>query len=440
MNDFELLTFIVLAVSLFLDFCASAAGGALLNADPARLLLQQGEQSVPQLDRMLRLIHALPRFKASLEFLQSVLRFLIVAAATWRFVPWQELQDNPLRALEVLFFTSLVIFLTEWIGQLLILRQPETWVRRLIPFARGAMTLASPFVAYPFKVLAGDRPGHETSVTESELINLVDASQQEGLLEREEHKMIVSIFRLGDTLAREIMVPRIDILALEINTPITQAVDMLLQTGHSRAPVFKDTIDNVVGLLYAKDLLRVWREGSQPASLSDLLRPAYFVPEAKKVDELLAELQARRIHMAIVVDEYGGVAGLVTLEDIVEEIVGEIQDEYDQGEEQIYQMINQNEYLFQGRIDLDDFNEIMGTALPKNEAESLSGLIYSRIGRVPAPGDQVQIGNLNLTVEQVSGQRIRKVRAAFLPPVLEMPEEDSIQEQGQTQAEAKHVE
>lgn len=144
--------------------------------------------------------------------------------------------------------------------------------------------------------------------------------------------------------------------------------------------------------------------------------------------------------MAIVVDEYGGVAGLVTLEDIVEEIVGEIQDEYDQGEEQIYQMINQNEYLFQGRIDLDDFNEIMGTALPKNEAESLSGLIYSRIGRVPAPGDQVQIGNLNLTVEQVSGQRIRKVRAAFLPPVLEMPEEDSIQEQGQTQAEAKHVE
>lgn len=440
MNDFDPLTIIILTVALSLDFCASAAGGALLNVDPARFLLQQGERSIPHLDRSLRLINALPRFKTSLEFLQTILRFLIVAAALWRFVRWDTVQDNPLQVLEILLFTTLVIFLTEWTGQLLVLRQPETWAHRLLPFARGAMTLASPFVAFPFRVIAGGQPESETSVTESELINLVDAGQQEGLLERDEHKMIVSIFRLGDTLAREIMVPRIDILALEVDTPITQAVDVLLQTGHSRAPVFKDTVDNIVGLLYAKDLLRVWREGSQPASLSELLRPAYFVPEAKKVDELLAELQARRIHMAIVVDEYGGVAGLVTLEDIVEEIVGEIQDEYDQGEEQVYQMVNENEYIFQGRIDLDDFNEIMGTALPKTEAESLSGLIYSRIGRVPAPGDQVRIGNLNLTVEQVSGQRIRKVRAAFLPPDVEKSDEAVSQERVRPQEEAKHAE
>jgi CBS domain containing-hemolysin-like protein len=133
------------------------------------------------------------------------------------------------------------------------------------------------------------------------------------------------------------------------------------------------------------------------------------------VDELLAELQAKRIHMAIVVDEYGGVAGLVTLEDIVEEIVGEIRDEYDQAEEQTYQAINDDEFLFQGRIDLDDFNDIMGTQLPNQEADTLGGLIYSRIGRVPAVGDNVKIKDLELTVEQVSGQRIRKVRAQRTP-------------------------
>lgn len=231
--------------------------------------------------------------------------------------------------------------------------------------------------------------------------------------------MIVSIFRLGDTFAREIMVPRIDILALEVNTPIDQAMDALQQSGHSRVPVYKDSVDNILGLLYAKDLLRFWRTGQQEASLSELLRPAYFIPEAKMVDELLAELQAKRIHMAIVVDEYGGVAGLVTLEDIVEEIVGEIRDEYDQAEELIYQAINDDEFIFQGRIDLDDFNDIMGTQLPNSEADTLGGLIYSRIGRVPTAGDNVKIEDLELTVEQVSGQRIRKVRAQRMPSAFQ---------------------
>jgi CBS domain containing-hemolysin-like protein len=210
------------------------------------------------------------------------------------------------------------------------------------------------------------------------------------------------------------MVPRIDVLALDVNTPIDETMDALKNSGHSRVPVFKDSVDNILGLLYAKDLLGIWKEGHREVSLSDHLRQAYFVPEAKKVAELLTELQAKRIHMAIVVDEYGGVAGIVTLEDIVEEIVGEIRDEYDQAEELLYQAVNDDEYLFQGRIDLDDFNDIMGTELPNGEADTLSGLIYSRIGRVPTAGDNVQIQDLQLTVEQVSGQRIRKVRALRL--------------------------
>jgi putative hemolysin len=225
-------------------------------------------------------------------------------------------------------------------------------------------------------------PGHpETpgAVTEDDLKTLVDAGQEDGVLELGERRMIYSVFDLGDTLAREIMVPRIDMIALDVETPLLSAVDAVLQYGHSRLPVYEEAVDQTLGLLYAKDLLRVFREGGQLSSLRDLLRPAYFVPEAKKVDELLAEMQEQRIHLAIVVDEYGGVAGMVTLEDIVEEILGEIQDEYDQEEEAPYQEVKDGEYIFLGRVDLDDFNEIMGSHLSKDEAETLGGLkkIYS---------------------------------------------------------------
>jgi CBS domain containing-hemolysin-like protein len=252
-------------------------------------------------------------------------------------------------------------------------------------------------------------------VTEDELKNLVGAGQQEGIFPKGEGRMIYSIIHLADTLAREIMVPRIDMLALEVNTPLPEAADLFLQSGHSRVPVFEESIDNTLGLLYAKDLLRVWREGNQIDSLRALLRPAYFVPEAKKIDELLAEMQSQSIHMAIVVDEYGGVAGLVTLEDIVEEIIGEIRDEYDQAEEAPYQALKNGEFIFQGRVDLDAFNEVMGSHISKDEADTIGGLIYSRLGRVPTVGEEVLDDGLRLTVENVSGLRIRKVRAAWLP-------------------------
>jgi CBS domain containing-hemolysin-like protein len=218
------------------------------------------------------------------------------------------------------------------------------------------------------------------------------------------------------------MIPRIDLLALDADTSLEEAILALNKSGHSRVPVYEESIDNVIGLLYAKDLLRAHIEGQNIQSLRNLLRPAYFVPEAKKVDELLREMQARSIHMALVVDEYGGIAGLVTLEDIVEEIVGEIRDEYDAGEEQLYEKVSDNEYIFHGRIDLDDFNSVMNTDLPKDAADTLGGYIYSQIGRVPTGGEQVEAGNLVLTVEMVSGRRIRRVRAVSRSTISETEE------------------
>jgi CBS domain containing-hemolysin-like protein len=188
-------------------------------------------------------------------------------------------------------------------------------------------------------------------------------------------------------------------------------LEALVESGYSRVPVYDGRVDNVIGILYAKDLLSVWRDGNGGSvDIRSLLREPYFVPEAKKADELLAEMQLRRVHMGIVVDEYGGVAGVVTLEDIVEEIFGEIQDEYDV-EDMPYQVMDDGSYLFRGRIDLDDFNHVMDSNLPAEEADTLSGFIYGRLGHVPVTGESVAVDNLHLSVEQVSNRRIRLVRA-----------------------------
>jgi CBS domain containing-hemolysin-like protein len=242
-------------------------------------------------------------------------------------------------------------------------------------------------------------------------MTLVDAGEEEGVIEEDEKAMIYSIFQLDQTLAREIMIPRIDLIAFEGSTSLREATDSLLGTGHSRAPVYSSSVDDVIGLIYIKDLLAAWKEDALDRTVSELMREAYFVPEAKIVDDLLAEMRARRVHMVIVVDEYGGTAGLVTIEDIVEEIVGEILDEYDYLEELPYQRLQEGEYIFSGGIDLDDVNQITGANVPKEGSETLGGFIYSQLGKVPVTGEIVDAGGLHFVVEEVAGRRIRKIRA-----------------------------
>jgi CBS domain containing-hemolysin-like protein len=171
-------------------------------------------------------------------------------------------------------------------------------------------------------------------------------------------------------------------------------------------------VDHIIGLAYIKDLLDGWRKGRQFEPISNFMREAYFIPEGMKLDDLLAEMQSKRVHMAVVVDEYGGTAGVVTIEDIVEEIVGEIRDEYDFAEEASYQQLKDGEFLFSGGIDLDDVNLLAGSELPKDTSETLGGFIYGHLGRVPKRGEVVEAGGLRLIVDQVAGRRIRKVRAS----------------------------
>ena len=417
-----------LLVLLCLDLFTIAFRSALLNASLARLLALREEMEA-KVNRAVNLLHAPQEWLAASNLLQLLTRFLGASLLLALFFPKELTFSSMLMMLGILLLAAAVVFWLEWAVEVAITHHPETWAMRLAPYVRSLTVILSPLLVLPLAI--GRRKGEAqepvSTVTEAELKSMVDAGHEGGVLEGDERQMIYSIFELGDTLVREIMLPRIYINALEVSTPLAEAVDALVKSGHSRMPVYAESVDNILGLLYAKDLLRVWnqvlagnqalagRQGEQIDSLRSLLRPATFVPEAKKVDELLEEMQAGHVHMAMVVDEYGGIAGLVTLEDIFEEIVGEIQDEYDQSEEAPYILVGEGEYVFQGKVDLRDFNEVMGSQLPTEETETLGGFIYEQVGRVPSSGENLQVGDISLTIEQVTGRRIRKVRAKKQP-------------------------
>lgn len=408
----DLFFLLVFLLTIF-DLVLIATRTAFTHVGHARLLGMR-EQLPEQTSRTLLLLPKLTRVRAAITFPLITARFLLAGLLVY-YASQMHTQSPFLLVTGILLGGAFVLFWLEWWVERYISQTPDIWALRLTPFVNVLVAVLSWLLWLPlgFFIESEEKAELQVAVTEDELKTLVDAGQEEGLFERGERRMIISIFQLGDTLAREIMVPRIDMVAIEADTDLMEAVDILHKTGFSRVPVYEESVDNTLGLLYAKDLLRLWREGNGPESLRDLVRPAYFIPEAKKVDELLAEMQAQRVHMAIVVDEYGGVAGLVTLEDIIEEVVGEIRDEYDHAEESPYQVLKNGDYVFQGRVDLDDFNDIMGSELPADEADTIGGLIYSRMGRVPSVGETVQENSLLLTVEQVSGRRIRKVRARW---------------------------
>jgi len=426
---------LLLIVIILVDLAVAAVRASLFSARATHLVMLRDQRPVAA-DRTLALLSR-PRLRISLR-LALVLMHLLFAVLVWiLFDRWLSAAnagqavvaapDQPLLGFAMLILAGSLLMVVEYSIEGRILQNPEMWAMTLGPLGALLDFVFTPLAALLLALLGYTAQQNVTpEMTEDDLKTWVEAGQKEGTLEKEERKMIYSIFHFGETLAREIMVPRIDILALDANTTLEDAIDAFSRSGHSRVPVYEDSIDNIIGLLYAKDLLAVRRGTSEPiAAMREYLRPAYFVPEAKKVDDLLTEMQSSRVHMAVVVDEYGGVAGLVTLEDIMEEIIGEIQDEYDQAEESLYQQIGPDEFVFHGRIDLNDFNEIMGTHLEKEAMDTLGGYIYGEIGRIPTGGEAIEADGLVLTVEQVSARRIRKVRARKLQSTQEMEVEQS---------------
>jgi CBS domain containing-hemolysin-like protein len=259
---------------------------------------------------------------------------------------------------------------------------------------------------------AGIRQG--PYVSEQELLALADAAAQQDVIEREERTLIHSIIDFGDTVVREVMVPRPDMVTVETNTPVSEAIDVSIANGFSRIPVVGQGTDDIRGVVFSKDLMKAEREGHRDDPVSTIMREAHFVPETKKVSELMREMQAKKFHQAIVVDEYGGTSGLVTLEDLLEELVGEIEDEYDVAETAVERLAD-GSVRVTARMPIDKVNELVGADLPEGDWDTVGGLVYNLLGHVPSEGEQVDADGYRLTAERVTGRRIGRVRISKVP-------------------------
>jgi CBS domain containing-hemolysin-like protein len=245
-------------------------------------------------------------------------------------------------------------------------------------------------------------------VTEDEIRHMVDVAEDEEEIEEEERELIHSIFEFGDTVVREVMVPRPDMICLKGGATFDEALSVIIEAGYSRIPLYESDTDNIIGVLYAKDLMKRMHEGRNGGSASQLGRAPTFVPETKKVADLLREMQEQHVHMAVVVDEYGGTAGLVTIEDLIEEIVGEIVDEYDQ-EEPLIEPIDDDTIRVDAKMPIDEVNDLLDVELPHEEWDTVGGLVFALTGRVPAAGEKVRFDGLEFTTERVTGRRVQKV-------------------------------
>jgi len=278
-----------------------------------------------------------------------------------------------------------------------------------------ALFLLTQIFTRPF----GGIPQAGAMVTEEEIRALVETGQAQGLLEPKEREMISSIFELGEKEVREVMVPRTDIVAVDVNTPATELFELIQRTGHSRQPVYQGSLDQIVGMVYVKDLFQRLARGERTFDIRQLIRPVLFVPETKKADQLLREMQRDKVHLAVVVDEYGGTAGIVTLEDLVEEIVGEIRDEYE-AEQSLVLPVSENEAVMDARIPFEDVRETFDIDVePSEDYDTLGGFITNQLGHFPRAGESVEAGGARFTVESVEGKRIRRVRITRLQPTPE---------------------
>lgn len=333
-------------------------------------------------------------------------------------------------ALAIFVAVVVMLVLGRAVPRSVALRLPDEVALACARIARFAVILLSPITGaingiatLIIGLLRVPTPSQSTAMaTEEELIQLVREEAGDNRIEEEELAFVNSIFRFTDTTVRDVMAPRVDMIGVPRQATVRDAVDAALEAGHSRLPVFDGSLDRIVGVVYAKDLLRFVGRGNADASIVAVMRPPLFVPEGKGVPELLRELQARRVHMAIVIDEYGGTAGLVTIEDILEEIVGEIQDEYDT-EPPLVEALPDGAYIVNARMEVGDFEQLMDVhwADDEQEREPLAGLIFDRFGRIPDVGDKLWIEGITFTVLDIENQRLATLRVEREPEETPAP-------------------
>jgi len=420
MTGQEFFEVVVLIVCFFVAALASGTETALTSVGRLRVrfLAEQGSQAASILQRL----RADPnRFLSTVLFINTLA--LIVAStatallseslftrwgvpSTWRL--WLTLLDSVLLSVVLLIaaeVTPKTLAITHAERVALAAAGP---VDRLASFLGPILWV----VTIVSRGLTGGRAARAPYLTEEELVSLLHVSEEQGVIEEQEHQMIHGIIEIGDKTVREIMIPRTDVVAVEKDVGLKDIVRLFKEHRHTRMPVFDGDIDHVVGLIHTKDLLLFYTlSSSQKFDIDRMLRPIEFTPEQKKVDELLHDMRTKKVHMMIVVDEYGGTAGLVTLEDLLEEIVGEIRDEYDSAEEDQLVILNDHEARVDAGFPLEELNSRLGLAIEESgDYDSVGGYVHSMLGKLASPGDTFRGGKAKWTVEKVKGRRIETIR------------------------------
>jgi putative hemolysin len=428
------LEIVVIALLIAVNGVFVAAEIALVTVRRSRIRQLSDEGDLRAM-RVSRMIEKPGRLLATIQLGITFIGFLAAAFAGARIAgamaEWLR-GIGPLSAsadvLALLLVTLVVSLVTIVFGELV----PKTLA--LAHAERYALTLARPVdvlgrtlapvvwflttVTHLITRLLGVPAVANDAITAEELRILVERGSEQGTIEAEEEQMIGAVLELGEQRAHEVMVARVDMVTLAVDASLGEIVKTIVSEGHSRIPVYEHNIDNIIGMLYAKDLLPYLVGQDRPPEIRRLVRTPLFVPESMLVDELLRSLQRRRVHIAVVLDEHGGTAGLVTIEDLLEEIVGEIQDEYDE-EDPMIVPLGEDEARIDGRADVDDMLEHFETSLEGDDQEqfdTVGGLVYHHIGGVPAVGDIVQVGGLKLTVEATDGRRVRTVHVVHTSP------------------------
>jgi putative hemolysin len=394
-------------------FAASEA--ALLGLSRLRLL-RHNEDPVNR--PLAKLLDDRNRFLTTILVGNTIVMLAADSLATWLAIVYGVWE--PVLIATLVMALALTIF-AEIFPKMIVVQDPLKWASRLAWFLQFMGAVLRPvtwvlvgFTSFVIRLFGGDPSAHGPYVTEDDIRALVNVGEKHGALEEEEKEMIHSIFEFGDTLAREVMTPRTDIVAADAEEAVSAGIDVVIREGYSKLPVFEENIDRIVGVVHDIEMLGAVTRGELSRPLRSLMRPVKAIPVNKKVHELLREMQAEKVSVAIVVDEYGGTAGLITMEDLLEEIVGEIMDEFDAealDHPPVIKRVGDGEVVVDARMSIDDVNEQLGLRLPTEDFESIGGYAFGKFGRVPAPGEQVAIDDdLTLVVEETAGRRLRSVR------------------------------
>jgi gliding motility-associated protein GldE len=403
------LKLVVLGILLILSGFFSGSETALISLNKFRLkkLIDEGQKNALTLEKLLKHPN---KMLAAILIGNNLVNVAIAAIMTSMAI---EFFGSTGVGIATGLATLLILIFGEVIPKSFATKNAEKlslWVAKPVNLS---VILFSPIVWFfsiltdlVLKVTGGEKRYH--FVSEEELKLLMDLGAEEGVIEEEEKEMIRGVFEFGDTTVREIMTQRTDINRVDVTKSFTEVLEFVIGTGHSRIPVYENNIDNIIGLLYAKDLFQHIKDKNR-FNLKKFTRPPFFVPETKKLDDLFREMRAKKVQIAIVLDEYGGTAGLVTLEDLLEEIVGEITDEYDV-EEHPVQIIDENTIIVDGKMPIDEVSELLNLKLEKDGQESIGGLVISLFDRIPRENDSIKNGGLEFIIEEMIGKRILKVK------------------------------